>query len=278
MRVLGPTRARAIWWRGCKGSGTRRPILLLAHLDVVEARREDWSVDPFTFLEKDGYFYGRGTTDDKAMAAHFVANLIRLKQEGVTLDRDLILALTADEEGGTFNGVDWLLKNHRGLIDAEFAINEGGGGSMRRRQVPDQRSAGEREGVPGLPPRSEERRRAQFVAGQGQRDLSPGRGARAPAGVSSSRSRSTKSRATYFERSAEVESDPTRRRHARGGEPDTDLAAAARLSARMPSYNSMMRTTCVATLLEGGHATNALPQLARANVNCRILPGGCRQP
>src|SRR5262249_7744399 len=113
------------------GTGQRRPLLLLAHLDVVEARREDWSFDPFTFLEKDGYFYGRGTSDDKGMASQFLANLIRLKEEGFRPQRDLILALTADEEGGIFNGVQWLLGHHRDLIDAEFAINEGGGGVVR---------------------------------------------------------------------------------------------------------------------------------------------------
>jgi hypothetical protein len=95
-------------------------------------KREDWSFDPFTFVEKDGFFYGRGTSDDKAMASQFVANLIRLKEEGFTPDRDLILALTADEEGRHFNGVEWLVKNHKDLIDAEFAINEGGGGTMRK--------------------------------------------------------------------------------------------------------------------------------------------------
>ncbi len=98
------------------GTGARKPILLLAHIDVVEAKREDWTVDPFKFLEKDGYFYGRGTSDDKAQAAVWVANLLRYKREGFHPDRDLIVALTADEEGGgPYNGVDWLLKNHRAL-------------------------------------------------------------------------------------------------------------------------------------------------------------------
>src|SRR5438094_927605 len=114
-----------------RGTGARRPVLLLAHLDVVEAKREDWSFDPFVFLEKDGYFYGRGTSDDKAMASHLTANLIRLKQEGFKPDRDLVLALTADEEGGNFNGVEWLVKTHRHLIDAGLAINEGGSGQMK---------------------------------------------------------------------------------------------------------------------------------------------------
>jgi len=113
------------------GTGTLKPILLLAHIDVVEARREDWNMDPFQFIEKDGYFYGRGTADDKAQAAVWVANLIRYKREGFKPDRDLIVALTADEEGGgPYNGVDWLLKNKRELIDADFCLNEGGRGEM----------------------------------------------------------------------------------------------------------------------------------------------------
>src|SRR5262245_58006573 len=114
-----------------RGTGKRRPILLLAHLDVVEALPSDWSIDPFTLLERDGYFYGRGTSDDKAMAAIFVANLIRYRREGFAPDRDLIVALTADEEGGSHNGVRWLLANHRPLIDAALALNEGGGGAIK---------------------------------------------------------------------------------------------------------------------------------------------------
>ena len=112
-----------------RGTGGRRPILLLAHTDVVEAKREDWTMDPFTLIEKDGYFYGRGTGDDKAQAAVWIANLIRYKREGLRPDRDIIVALTADEEGGgPYNGVQWLLKNQRALIDAEFCLNEGGWG------------------------------------------------------------------------------------------------------------------------------------------------------
>ncbi len=132
VQVFGPTAKKGNLVARYRGTGARRPILLLAHLDVVEAKREDWSSDPFTFLEKDGYYYGRGTTDDKAMAAAWVANLIRLKEERFAPDRDLILALTADEEGGNFNGVDWLVQNHRDLVDAEYAINEGGGGIIRK--------------------------------------------------------------------------------------------------------------------------------------------------
>jgi acetylornithine deacetylase/succinyl-diaminopimelate desuccinylase-like protein len=114
-----------------RGTGRLRPILLLAHTDVVEAKREDWTMDPFTLIEKDGYFYGRGTGDDKAQAAIWVANLIRYKREGFKPARDIIVALTADEEGGgPYNGVEWLLREHRDLIDAEFSLNEGGWGEM----------------------------------------------------------------------------------------------------------------------------------------------------
>src|ERR1017187_9745165 len=114
-----------------RGTGAKKPILLLAHTDVVEAKREDWTTDPFQFIEKDGFYYGRGTGDDKAQAAVWIANLIRYKREGFKPDRDIIVALTADEEGGgPYNGVQWLLKNKREMIDAEFALNEGGWGEM----------------------------------------------------------------------------------------------------------------------------------------------------
>src|SRR5262245_953221 len=132
VQVLAPAPRKGNMVARLRGTGARRPLLLLAHLDVVEANPEDWSVDPFKLLERDGYFYGRGTTDDKAMAAAFVANLIRFRQEGFVPDRDLIVALTADEEGGGHNGVVWLLKEHRVLIDAELAINEGGGGALSK--------------------------------------------------------------------------------------------------------------------------------------------------
>src|SRR5262249_56502147 len=114
-----------------RGGGGRKPILLLAHMDVVEAKREDWDFDPFILQEVDGYFRGRGTIDDKAMAAIFTANMIRYRQEGFRPDRDLILALTADEEIGGGMGVQWLLANHRPLIDAGPALHEAGGGSLR---------------------------------------------------------------------------------------------------------------------------------------------------
>ena len=273
IQVLGPDPRKHNVVARYHGSGAKRPLLLLAHLDVVEAKREDWSFDPFTFLEKDGWFYGRGTSDDKAMAAQFVANIIRLKEEGFTPDRDLILALTADEEGGDFNGVDWLVKNHKDLIDAEFAINEGGGGTMRKgKYLTNEVQASEKVfqnfrlevtnagGHSSLP-----------VKDNAIYHLSGGLARLATFDFPVQLNEVTRA---YFERSAAVESDPKVAADMRAvAKPMPDLAAAARLSAQLPYWNSMMRTTCVATLLSGGHATNALPQLATANVNCRILPG-----
>jgi len=128
--VLGPNERKGnlvARYRG-KVGGTKRPLLIIAHLDVVEARREDWTTDPFRFVEQDGYFYGRGTQDMKDNDAIVVADFIRLKTRGYVPNRDMILALTADEEGGRSNGVDWLLKNHRELVDAEFVLNPDAGG------------------------------------------------------------------------------------------------------------------------------------------------------
>jgi len=132
VQVLGPVERKGnlvARYRG-RDSG-RKPLLLLAHVDVVEADPADWTLAPFTFIEEDGYYYGRGTTDDKDDAAIYIANFIRMKEEGFQPDRDIIVALTADEEGGPHNGVQWLLENHRDLIDAEYALNEGGNGSMK---------------------------------------------------------------------------------------------------------------------------------------------------
>ena len=273
MQLLGPDPRKGNLIVRYHGTGARQPLLLLAHLDVVEAKRADWSFDPFTFLEKDGFFYGRGTSDDKAMASQFVANLIRLKDEGFKPDRDLILALTADEEGGAFNGVEWLVKNHKDLIDAEFAINEGGGGNMRKgKYLTNEVQASEKVfqdfhlevtnpgGHSSLP-----------VKDNAIYRLSAGLARLSAYDFPVELNEVTRA---YFERSASVEADPKLAADMRAvARPTPDLAAAARLSASLPYYNSMMRTTCVATRLLGGHANNALPQMAGANVNCRILPG-----
>ncbi|HEV8129778.1 MAG TPA: M20/M25/M40 family metallo-hydrolase [Acidobacteriota bacterium] len=255
-----------------RGSGVRRPLLLLAHLDVVEARQEDWSegLDPFKLTERDGYFYGRGAIDDKAMAAIFVANLIRYKQEGFKPDRDIILALTADEEGGDFNGVDWLIKNHRRLVDAEFGINEGGGGR-------------ERKGKPlfnGV--QASEKVYQSFrleVKSPGGHSSLPSKdnaiyhltgGLDRLASFDFPVNLNEVTRA-YFQRMAAIEQGQIAADMKAVAKAPMDPAAVSRLSAS-PYYNAMMRTTCVATRLEAGHADNALPQTAQAVVNCRILP------
>ncbi len=273
VQVLGPDPRKHNLVARYRGTGARRPLLLLAHLDVVEAKREDWSVDPFTFIEKDGWFYGRGTSDDKAMAAQFVAALIRLKEEGFKPDRDIILALTADEEGGDFNGANWLVTNHRNLVDAEFAINEGGGGTMRGgKYLTNEVQASEKV-------------YQDFrleVANSGGHSSLPVKenaiyrlsGALARLAAFEFPVQLNEVTRAYFERSALVQSDPKTAADMKAvSAASPDLDAAARLSAQVPYWNSMMRTTCVATRLQGGHANNALPQLATANVNCRILPG-----
>jgi len=273
IHLLGPAPAKFNLVARYRGTGAKRPMLLLAHLDVVEAKREDWSFDPFVFREQDGWFYGRGTSDDKAMASQFVANLIRLKEEGFKPSRDLILAFTADEEGGDFDGAEWLVKEHRDLVDAEFAINEGGGGNMRQgKYLTNEVQASEKVyqdfklevtnsgGHSSMPVKDN----AIYHLAQGLARLSA---FEFPVQLN-------EITRGYFERSAAVETDPAIAADMRAvAGPTPDLQAAARLSAKLPYWNSMMRTTCVATRLAGGHANNALPQLATANVNCRMLPG-----
>lgn len=252
------------------GTGARKPILLLAHTDVVEAKREDWSIDPFQFVERDGYFYGRGTADDKAQASIWIANLIRYKREGFKPDRDIVVALTADEEGGgPYNGVTWLLKNKRSLIDAEFCLNEGGWGDMldgkriandiqlSEKYVIDFRLEVHNKGGHSSVPVADNA--IYHLAGALDRlskfefPLKTNEVTRA-----------------YFEEMAKNEKSSTKGDLAKVGEGSVD--AMRRVAAASPTWNSTLRTTCVATLLEGGHARNALPQLAAANVNCRVLP------
>jgi acetylornithine deacetylase/succinyl-diaminopimelate desuccinylase-like protein len=252
------------------GTGGRKPILLLAHTDVVEAKREDWSTDPFEFIEKDGYFYGRGTADDKAQAAVWVANLIRYKRESFLPDRDLIVALTADEEGGgPANGVDWLLKNKRALIEADFCLNEGGRGEM----LNDQRIANDI----GLAEKTyvDLRFEVRNKGGHSSRPVPDNAiyhlaGALYRLSSFSFPLQLNEVTRIYFQQMAKVENGEFAADLAKVGQGSNEPMQ--RVAAISPGMNSMLRTTCVATQLEGGHAPNALPQLAAANVNCRILP------
>jgi acetylornithine deacetylase/succinyl-diaminopimelate desuccinylase-like protein len=256
-----------------RGTGARKPLLLLAHLDVVEARREDWSSDPFAFLERDGYFYGRGASDDKSMAAILTSNLLRFKEEGFKPERDLILALTADEEGGRFNGVEWLVKSRRELIDAELAINEGGSGEMRKGkyQINQVQAAEKVYQDFRLETRNPGGHSSRPIRDNAIYHLSDALARLAKFDFPVNLGEITR---TYFERMAGFETDSRLSAAMRAvAQPTPDRQAVRLLSGASAYYNALMRTTCVATRLEGGHANNALPQIAAANVNCRILPG-----
>ena len=252
------------------GTGQRKPILLLAHTDVVEAKREDWSVDPFQFIERDGYFYGRGTGDDKAQAAVWIANLIRYKREGFNPTRDIIVALTADEEGGgPYNGVQWLLKNKRELIDAELCLNEGGWGEASGgRKISNDVQVSEKYVI-------NFRLEVRNKGGHSSLPV-PDNAIYHLAGALDRLSRFAFPLKTndvtraYFQAMAKIENDSIRNDLARTAEGSQE--AMQRVALATPAWNATLRTTCVATQIEGGHAKNALPQLAAANVNCRVLP------
>lgn len=252
------------------GSGKRKPLLLLAHIDVVEARREDWSMDPFQLIEKDGHFYGRGTGDDKAQAAIWIANLIQYKKEGFVPDRDIIVALTADEEGGgPFNGVDWLIKNRRDLIDAEFCLNEGGWGEMiGGKKVANYLQVSEKYVMNfRFEVRNKGGHSSLPVADNAIYHLAAALTRLSNFGFPLKTNEVT---SAYFRQMSEIESGPRKEDLLKASQ--NDQAAMQRLAAAAPAWNATLRTTCVATLVEGGHAMNALPQLAAASVNCRVLP------
>jgi acetylornithine deacetylase/succinyl-diaminopimelate desuccinylase-like protein len=273
VQVFSPAPRKGNLVARLRGSGARKPILLVAHLDVVPALRSDWSVDPFRLTEQDSYYYGRGASDDKYMGASFIANLIRYRSEGYKGDRDIIVALETDEEilDQDALGIQWLLKNHRDLIDAEFALNEGGGVILRNGKavkVSVQTSekvyvnfqlAVKNDGGHSAAPRKDNAiyRLAEGLSRLARFDF--------PLHLNDT------TRA-FFERSAQFENDQIaadmRAVASAGANSDVPAALAA-----IPSYNALLRTTCVATMLGGGHAVNALPQLATANVNCRVMPG-----
>src|SRR5215207_9760445 len=253
-----------------RGTGRRRPVLLLAHTDVVEAKREDWSMDPYTLTEKDGYFYGRGTGDDKAQAAIWIANLIRYKREGFRPDRDLIVALTADEEGGgPYNGVQWLLKNKRELIDAELCLNEGGWGeALGDTRIANNIQVSEKYVINyRLEVRNKGGHSSLPVADNAIYHLAAALDRLSKFGFPLRTNEVTRG---YFRAMAGIEKGPISADLTKVAEGDT--AAMRRVAAATTAWNATLRTTCVATQLEGGHAKNALPQLATANVNCRVLP------
>jgi acetylornithine deacetylase/succinyl-diaminopimelate desuccinylase-like protein len=275
VQVIGPTDSKNYnLVARFRGTGTQKPILLLAHIDVVEARREDWSVDPFTFLEKDGFFYGRGTMDVKDGAAILVATLARLKQEGYRPNRDLILALTTGEEGGSdYNGVEWLLANHRDLIEAAYVINMDAGDPVILNGKRAFRSVQAAEKVyvtfklevhnPGghssLPTKDNAiYRLAAALDRLSAYDF--------PAQLNEITKAS-------FAKWSQMQQGQAATDMAAVARPAPDTAAIRRLSDASPLYNAQFRTTCVATRLAGGHADNALPQSASATVNCRMLPG-----
>ncbi|MBI1340960.1 M20/M25/M40 family metallo-hydrolase [bacterium] len=251
-----------------------KPIMLLAHLDVVEARREDWVRDPFVLTEEDGYFYARGAIDDKSMAAIWVDMLLRFKEEGYTPNQGLKLVLTCGEESpNVYNGVKYLIENHRQLVDAAYALNEGGGGridAVTGKKVYHGVQAGEKL-------YQDFRIEVTNPGGHSSRPVPDNAIYRLAAGLTRI-SRHTfptefnDATRGFFARMADLE----------GGDIGADMRAILRnpphpeALARIrqnPSYNAILGTTCVATQLEAGHAPNALPQRAVANVNCRIFPG-----
>lgn len=272
VQVLGPDPRKGNLVARLRGRNPqRKPLLLLAHIDVVEAKREDWSFDPFKFREEGGYFYARGTSDDKDMAAIWTATLIRMKQEGIVPDRDIIMVLTADEEGGNFNGVDWLIKNHRDLVEAAYGINEGGAGEIDHGvRLLNEVQASEKvfqsfyveaTNGGGHSSRPVKDNAIYHVAGAlvriGQFDFP---------------FKLNEVTRAFFERTARIKSGQLAQDMLAVTRDPAPADVVARLS-ESTYYNALLRTTCVATMMQAGHAENALPQLARATVNCRMLPG-----
>lgn len=272
IHLLGPSPQKQNLVVRLRGKGKKKPVLLIGHLDVVAALRSDWTTDPFKFVEKDGYFYGRGTQDMKDGDAIMMTTLMRYRKEGLRADRDIILALTADEESGNANGVEWLLKHHRELVDAEFVLNHDGGGVLldKGKAVQVEVSASEKVyadyalithnsgGHSSLPVKQNAiyslvdaiQRIGRFTFPFELNNVTR----------------------AYFDRMVS-RVDAGKAATLRGIlKTPPDPVAVAQVSSDTID-NSITHTTCVATRLEGGHANNALPQMARATVNCRILPG-----
>jgi acetylornithine deacetylase/succinyl-diaminopimelate desuccinylase-like protein len=272
VHLLGPDPRKQNLVVRIKGTGTAKPVLFLCHMDVVEALPKDWHTDPFKFIEKDGYYYGRGTQDMKESDAALVATFLHLHREGYKPARDLILALTADEEGGMYNGADWLLQNHRELVDAAFVINPDAGGielehgkaivadvEATEKVYADYQVMAVNPGGHSSRPRSDN---AIYELTTALNKL---------AAYSFPFELNGVTRA-YFGALAKKEPAQMAADIRAVLATPPDAKAAARLS-KEPDFNSSFRTTCVATRLAAGHANNALAQTAQANVNCRIFPG-----
>ncbi len=272
IHLLGPDPRKQNLVVRIKGSSSAKPVLFLGHLDVVEALPKDWHTDPFQFVEKDGYYYGRGTQDMKDSDAALVSTFLRLHREGYKPTRDLVLALTADEEGGKFNGPSWLIQNHRDLVDAAFVINPDSGGIELEHGKPVVADVEATEKV-----YADYQVTATNPGGHSSRprpdnaiyDLTTALNKLAAYSFPFELNGVTRA---YFEALAKQEKGQTASDIRAILATPPDAAAAARLSAE-PSFNSNFRTTCVATRLLAGHANNALAQTAQANVNCRIFPG-----
>lgn len=256
----------------------KKPILLLSHIDVVEAKPEDWTLPPYQFIEKDGTFYGRGVADDKDESAIHLATIMRLRAEGYVPDRDIIVALTADEEGGGANGVAFLLRDHKALIDAEYVFNEGGGGRVKG--GPQRDTTKVSHDVQASEKKFQMFTLEVFNAGghssvpRADNAITQLAQALIKIGPSIMPVRLNEVTRAYFTKLAPTieKDDPRMAAAMRAIVANPNDAAAAATISQDPRYNSQLRTTCVATMLEGGHASNALPQRARARVNCRILP------
>jgi acetylornithine deacetylase/succinyl-diaminopimelate desuccinylase-like protein len=271
--VIGPGTTNQNLVVRFRGSGVKPPVVLLAHLDVVEAKREDWSLDPFKLTEQDGFFYGRGTCDDKNGATTLSAALLRLRQENFKPSRDLILALTAGEEGsGVYDGAEWLLKNHRELVNGGLCLNADAGGVQKRHgklllyavQAAEKVYQSYRLEIKGPGGHSSKPTKDNTIyrlaealirLSKYEFPLKLGEISRG-----------------YFSRMSDIETGQTAADMKGILQSPPDERAISGLSA-VPVYNAILRTTAVATMLEAGHAENALPQTARAVVNCRLLPG-----
>jgi acetylornithine deacetylase/succinyl-diaminopimelate desuccinylase-like protein len=251
-----------------------KPMLLLAHIDVVEAKREDWERDPFTLIEEGGYFYARGASDDKAQAAVWVDMLLRFKREGYKPKRTIKMALTCGEEtAGAFNGADYLVKNQRPLIDAEFALNEGAGGLLDEQGKPVVLNIQAGEKFP-----QNYRIEVTNPGGHSARPVRENAIYRLADALVKIRAydfplQSNDATRGYFREMAKLTPGEAGPAMAAFAVNPTDATAAATIAKANPGWNAILHTTCVATLLDGGHATNALPQRAGANINCRIFPG-----